>query len=609
MKTFLSPTIGLLSVVLLFVLPSLSLCQGLGSEPVPGLPQVNQGTAPPPFDKYPLGPDSLHNPSVKVGKTFTFDLTDSKIFPYTSHTITVYIPAAYKGDKPACVYVGLDGLHFNVPVVFDNLIAQHAMPVTIGIGLSPGSVASAQPPENPRFDRSMEFDTRSDRLARFLLEEVIPAVEHHRTPDGHVIRLSTNPNDRAIGGASTGGIGSFTVAWERPDAFHRVFIAIGTFVGMRGGEEYYVQVRKTEPKPLRIFMEDGMNDEWGGGPEIGDWWMSNQTMNRALEFAGYDVRHMWGAGTHNENHAASIFPDAMRWLWADWPTAISKGEPGNPVLKAILLTGEGWKVAADDCVNASHLASNPRGQVFYGAEYPLVADTAQVQCAKKLTDGAFAFGAGGGLYVTHAQGGVEMIPSHGGKGVASFRGPGLKVRELTVRSNGDAYAITVPHEGRNELWLLPANGEPVCQDRDLKGASGLAVSPDGLWLFVAQGLSRSGISYRINTDGTLAAREDFYDFFLPHWADDSGASQVVMDRDGRAYVGTRTGVQVFDRNGRVTAILPLPGNEPVTGICFGGSNFDELFVIAGDKIYKRTVKVPGAPPWAAPIKLPPWNAG
>jgi enterochelin esterase-like enzyme len=100
----------------------------------------------------------------------------------------VYVPASYKGDKPACVYVGPDGLHFNVPVVFDNLIAQHAMPVAIGIGLSPGSVTSARPLENPRFDRSMEFDSRSDRRASFLLEEVIPAMEQHRTPDGSGFR-------------------------------------------------------------------------------------------------------------------------------------------------------------------------------------------------------------------------------------------------------------------------------------------------------------------------------------------------------------------------------------------------------------------------------------
>ena len=67
---------------------------------------------------------------------------------------------------------------------------------------------------------------------------------------------------------------------------------------------------------------------------MGDWWMSNQTMNRALEFAGYDVRHIWGAGTHNGSQAAAVFPDAMRWLWRDWPVAIQAQPPGNPVLKA-----------------------------------------------------------------------------------------------------------------------------------------------------------------------------------------------------------------------------------------------------------------------------------
>jgi len=66
------------------------------------------------------------------------------------------------------------------------------------------------------------------------------------------------------------------IAWIKP-------------IGMRSGEQYYVLDRKTEPKPLRIFLQDGVHDEWPGGPEMGDWWMSNETMARALEFAGYDV--------------------------------------------------------------------------------------------------------------------------------------------------------------------------------------------------------------------------------------------------------------------------------------------------------------------------------
>jgi len=580
-------------------------------------PPVIDETVPPQSNNYVLGPDSETNPSVVAGKTFTFTLTDSKIFPGTTRTITVYVPAAYQGDKAACVYVGLDGLGFNAATVFDNLIAQHAMPITIGIGVSPGEVASASPPDNPRFDRSFEFDSRSDRLARYLVEEVLPEVERYPTSDGRPIRLSKDPNDRAIGGGSTGAIAAFTVAWERPDAFHRVFSAIGTYVGMRGGEQYYVLVRKTEPKPLRIFMQDGVHDEWPGGPEMGDWWMSNQTMNRALEFAGYDVRHIWGAGSHDGSQAASVFPEAMQWLWRDWPAPIQAGSSGNPVLQTILQPGQGWQVAADGCTPASGLAANPQGQVFYGAKgftgiLPIAGDGKPIPCRQPAGTVVFAFGADGKLYLARTEGGVKITggPANGpAKGPSTILGRNLSIRNLTVRSNGDIYAVTRMHDAQSELWLIRPKGPPIRLDTGLKGAEGVALSPDGLWLFVAQSLSRTGLNYRVRADGTLDARSPFYDFYVAAWADESGAAGIGMDRDGRAYVATTMGVQVFDRNGRVAAILPLPGNVAATSLCFGGRNFDTLFVAGGGKVYRRKLQVPGAPPWAAPKKLPPWGAG
>jgi gluconolactonase len=529
------------------------------------VPQINEDL-PPAFDKYSLGPDSIRQADVPVGRTFTFQLADSKIFPATVRTITVYVPAQYTGEKPACAYVALDGIGFNAPTVFDNLIAQHAMPVIIAIGVSPGLVDSLSHQDNPRFDRSLEFDSLNGRLARFILEEVLPAVESHQTPGGVVIRLSKNPDDRAIAGGSTGGIAAFTVAWERPDAFHRVFTSIGTFVGMRGGEKYYVLVRKTEPKPLRIFMEDGVHDEWGGGPEMGDWWMSNATINRALEFAGYDVRHSWGAGTHNGSHAAAIFPDAMRWLWRDWPAPITAQQSGNPVLKQILQARQGWELTADGCNAADNLAADSSGKVFFrngssGQLTELQSGSMPMHCAESATGGAFAFGSDGKLFVARKQGGIEVLPDGLHSGGEEVKVPELVIGNLTVRYNGDIYATTyatTASDNRNELWLIPLRGNARRLDNDLKDATGIGASPDGLWLFVAQSGSHSGISYRIQADGTLDAREPLYDFYVPDQADDSGAGQLAMDVEGRAYVATRMGVQVFDRNGRVTAILPLP---------------------------------------------------
>ena len=257
----------------------------------------------------------------------------------------MYVPAQYKADTPACVYVNQDGIQWKAPVVFDNLIHQKEMPVTIGVFVMHGRVKAADPnAANDRFNRSFEYDGLGDAYARFILEEILPEVEKQKTGDGRQIRLSKNGNDRAIGGSSSGAVCAFTAAWERPDAFSRVFSAIGTYVGLRGADRYPTLLRKVEPKPIRIYMQDGANDL---NIYAGDWWMANQTMLRALTFAGYEVTHQWGEGGHNGKQGTSLFPEAMRYLWKGWPEPVKKGQSQNAFLSALLIPGEDWAEAAD----------------------------------------------------------------------------------------------------------------------------------------------------------------------------------------------------------------------------------------------------------------------
>ncbi len=289
------------------------------------------------------GPDSLSQPGVPKGAQFEFEFAKSKIFPGTTRKVTVYIPPQYDPAKPACVYVSQDGVQSNAPAVFDNLIARGELPVIVGVFVTPGLVASRDPAkELDRYNRSLEYDGLGDDYVRFLLEELLPEVEARATPDGRPIHLSHSGNDRAIGGGSSGAIAAFTAAWERPDGFSRVASSIGTYVGLRGGERYPTLIRKYEPKPIRVFLQDGGHDLNIYG---GDWWMANQTMERALEFAGYEVNHSWGDGTHSGKHMAAIFPDVQRWLWKDWPKPVAKGVSRNAALKALLLPGEDWQVA------------------------------------------------------------------------------------------------------------------------------------------------------------------------------------------------------------------------------------------------------------------------
>src|SRR5687768_9430758 len=165
-------------------------------------------------ETYPVDPASEEQAGVPKGEILKFTFADSKIFPGTTREINIYIPAQYKADKPACVYINQDGIQWKAPTVFDNLIAKNEMPVTIGVFISPGRVVAKADHAVDRFNRSFEYDGLGDRYGRFLLDEVFPFLENQKATDGRPIRLSKNGNDRAIGGSSSGAVCAFTAAWE-----------------------------------------------------------------------------------------------------------------------------------------------------------------------------------------------------------------------------------------------------------------------------------------------------------------------------------------------------------------------------------------------------------
>ena len=267
-------------------------------------------------------------------------LDKSANYPGTVHTFQVYVPDQYDGKRPAALYVGLDGVLCNAPQVMDSLIAAGKMPVTIGVFLQPG-VIKAKDGTVLRYNRCYEFDSTTGNFADFLETELLPAVEKMTTSRGKPIRLSRRPQDRMIFGLSSGGIAAFNAAWHRPDLFGKVFTGVGTFVAMRGGNDLQALVRKTEPLPLRIFIQDGSNDAWN--PLFGHWYEGNQMLASALEFAGYDVKCDWSDGGHNVKRSTEIFPQVMEWMWRDWPAQPTAGQTQNDFLKALLVDGDnGW---------------------------------------------------------------------------------------------------------------------------------------------------------------------------------------------------------------------------------------------------------------------------
>ena len=319
-----------------------------------GLLTARQAVPPPPAP-----PPVQRVAGAPAGEVIKAEFDQSKVYPGTWREYWVYVPKQLDRARPAPVMVFQDGLQYSAPIVFDNLIHAKAIPAMVGVFVMHGRVRAPSADALDRMNRSYEYDSVSGEYARFLLDELLPHVAKT-----HGLNLSNDPNDRAIAGNSSGAIAAFAAAWQRPDAFRRVFSAIGTYVGLRGGNEFPVLIRKTEPKPIRVFLQDGRNDL---NNYTGSWFVANQDMQSALEYAGYDVRHEWGDGEHNSRHATELFPAAVTWLWRDWPAPIKanpEGKSRQDVFQ-VLVPGEEWQLVSEGYRATDGPAVSASGEMYF----------------------------------------------------------------------------------------------------------------------------------------------------------------------------------------------------------------------------------------------------
>jgi sugar lactone lactonase YvrE/predicted alpha/beta superfamily hydrolase len=559
-----------------------------------------------PAEKYPVDSASIEHAGVPKGEVLKFTFEGSKIFPGTWREYWVYVPAQYKPDKRACVYVNQDGIQWKAPTVFDNLIHNKEMPVTIGVFVTPGRV---MPDTNanalPRYNRSFEYDGLGDAYARFILTEILPEVEKKKTSDGRPIRLSKSGNDRAIGGSSSGAICAFTAAWEHPEEFSRVFSAIGTYVGLRGGDRYPTLVRKYEPKPIRIFLQDGSNDN---NIYAGDWWKVNEMMERALVFSGYEVAHIWGEGAHNGAHGTAVFPDAMRWLWKDWPKPVAKGATKNQFLNDLIIPGEDWQLVGEGYQFTEGTAANTKGEVYYhdissSKTYKVAVDgklTTLNLDTKKASGNAF--GPDGKRYTV--TGSTRQILSYDAVEKEKLIADSIAGNDLVVAANGNIY-VTAPDGATKpgKLYLVRPNGDKIIVDEGLKFANGITLTPDQTQLLVTESASHWVWVYKIKPDGTLQYKQRYGWLHEPDTEENAWGDGLKCDTAGRVYVASRIGIQVLDQLGRVNAIIPAPpSNSQTSNVCFGGPDFNILYVSAGDKVFRRRLKTRGVNSFDKPVK-------
>lgn len=558
--------------------------------------------------------DANSKPGVPEGKLVAMPTWKSKIFPNTERDWWVYVPAQYQPDGSAGVMIFQDGHDYQngqgawgVPTVLDNLIAAGEIPPLVAVFINPG-----HDPTKERksvwnsSNRSLEYDSLGANYARFLLQEILPEVEQQWP-------LSKDPELRGICGASSGGICSFTVAWERPDQFRRVLSTIGSYVNLRGGNAYPSLIRKTESKPLRVFMQETSGDH---NHQIGHWPIANKLMNAALAYMGYDLKFDYVEGYgHNSHRGAEIFPDAMRWLWRKEKTAALPGKvkddlAGDLSLNKLLIENEDWQQLTDGVGFSDGLSGDAEGHLYYndlkgGGYWKLSPAGVKTKLsdengsgAKRAADGRMVFCQGKSKRLAAVD-----LPTN----QLEILAENVQPNDLVVTPQGWVYFTNT---GKGEVIAVEMKSKVMkTAASGIVAPNGIALSPDGGTLAVSEYKGAKVWAWRVNPDGTLDAglpymtlrrpidlRGEFAFAAPPPFQAASGGDGMCSDAQGRWYVTSALGVQVFDPTGRECGVLRHPAaGKQIVSVAFAGPERSWLCVAAGDKIFRRKVNATGAP--------------
>lgn len=533
-------------------------------------------------DQYVLTEESTTRaPGVASGKVEAFAFAESTVFADTTRDCWLYVPAQYDGTKPAALMVFQDGHAYvgekgqmRVPIVFDNLIAKGDMPVTIGLFVNPGHRGKADAKRGGwgnRNNRSVEYDTPSADYVTMLTDELIPHVVERFS-----LKLHEGPDMRAICGMSSGGICAWTAAWEKPAAFGKVLSHIGSFTNIRGGHVYPALIRKTERKPIRVFLQDGANDL---NNQHGSWPLGNLQMAKALAFAGYEHRFVFGDGAHNGLHGGAILPDSLRWLWHGWKTETRAKAPLLDVKWELDSEGyqftDGAATFQDDVAFFSDL---PSGRILRQRD----SSTAWLDKGPRVSGLGFGPDA---LYAA-----VQGEGDSKTKKIVRIDTTSQEITTIATRVNpndlvvADKGMIYFTDTKAGTVNAVPITARGMSRPSPIAGGiikpNGIALDPNGN-LLVSEYGGRHLWRFTFDDHGLLSGGQRVAQLRVPEGKADAGGDGMVVDPEGHVYVTSYAGIQVF-KDDVLLGIYPKPQDKPTVSATVIG---DQLLVCSADKIF------------------------
>ena len=539
-------------------------------------------------DNYQLTTESTERADgVEKGDLTFFEFAESNIFKDTTRGCWLYVPKAYDGSEPAALMVFQDGHAYvsedgqmRAPIVLDNLMASGAMPTTISVFVNPGHVGEGGAKHDSwgkRSNRSVEYDTLSANYATFLVDELLP----HLTK-AYNLKLDPRPERRAICGMSSGGICAWTVAWERPDQFGKVLSHIGSFTNIRGGHVYPALIRKTERKPIRVFLQDGSNDL---NNRHGNWPLANLQMAQALAFAGYDHRFVYGDGAHNGKHGGAILPDSLRWLWRDWDAP--KQSDAKPI-------DVSWEEVGNGYYSMEAVCTDPiTGQVYFsdfltGMLYRTNRDgrpALWLDQGKALRISGLDFGPDGAVYgAAQTKWIVRINPNDKTHATVAT---GLSPNDLVVSTHGHLYVTDTKAGTVNHVSINARNlSRPQVLAGGITTPAGIALNPDHTILFVSEFEGDFIWRFFLTESGELRGGERFAKLHRTPDKPNAGGDGMVVSEIGDLYVTSHAGIQRIDSSGKHLGVLPKPQDKPTVSVAIANGM---LYCASADRVFKTPI--------------------
>jgi sugar lactone lactonase YvrE len=389
---------------------------------------------------------------------------------------------------------------------------------------------------------------------------------------------------------------------------------------MKGADTMPAIIRKSEPKPIRIFMQDGKVDHLVPGQPFGtffagSWPINNEVLYEDLQFAGYDVKFELGESGHDGRQTSVIMPDILRWLWRDYPKPITAqlpggfGKPGwdpRAQVFSVISLDKPWEQVGGSYKSAVSPAPDKDGNVYFADPaanviYKSDAD-GKVSIFKSNTGGAKALhmGADGRLYASQPQ--QKRIVSFGPAGDEKIVAQSVAADDLAVTANGKIYFVDSEHKTVG-LVDAAAKSHVVFRGAEMLLPAALTLSPDQAMLAVGDAQNKFSWSLQIAADGSLINGEPFYRVDMPDISPYSGVSSMTMDSEGQVYFSTNLGIQLSEANGRAAAILSKPELGSVTGIAFGGKDLNWIYATENGKLFRRPSLRKGIASWV--VSKPP----